>query len=84
MKMAAMEVSRLNSDKDFKPADCGFALTQVYKISLNGKIRPEFELLTYLPRWKALPKTTKVFCFTFLSLNSQISFTIVMLFESFL
>jgi len=30
-KMAVTELPCLNSDKDFKVADSGFALTQVYK-----------------------------------------------------
>ena len=65
--MAITEVLCINSDKDFKVTDSGFALTQVYKYT-TGKIRPELEFLTYLPTWKALPKSLYSLTQKFLSL----------------
>ena len=85
-KVAVTEMPYLNSDKDFKVADIGFALTQVYKIDTSLNWENQARIRVFLRIYQGerpFPKQHKSL-FHSLSLNSQVSFTFIVLFESFL
>ena len=56
--MAVMEVDCLNSDKDFKVAESGFVLTQVYKIDVSLKNQTRIRVSHLSTKVKSLFKTT--------------------------
>ena len=74
--MAITEVLCINSDKDFKVTDNGFALTQIYKIhfSLNWENQTKIGVCHIYRHKRPLPEQCKSL-FHSLFLNSQISFT---------
>ena len=60
-----MEVPRINIDKDFKVADSGFALTQVYKIdiSLNWENQNKIRVSHESTKVKDPSQNNKNLCF---------------------
>ena len=82
-KMAIMEVLCINSDKVSKLLTVVFALTQVYKIHFSLSLGQNWSFSHIYQRERPFPKQCKSF-FHSLFLNSWASFTIMMLFESFL
>ena len=87
--MAVTEVHCLNLDKEFKLADCGFALvyccllvwTALFRLSGKSDCNSSFSRIYQGER--PFPKQHKSLLYS-LSFNSRVSFTIVILFELFL
>ena len=85
--MAVTEVHCMNLDKKNELADCGFALVYLYEPhfsdSVSGKSHCNSSFSRIYQGERPFPKQPKSL-FHYLSLNSRVSFTIVMLFKSFL
>ena len=71
--MAVREVPCLNSDRDFKVADSGFALTQVYKIdlSLNWKNQTRIWVFLVSTKEKGPSQNNTSLCFTLYPLTHE-------------
>ena len=71
--MAVTEVPCLNSDRDFKVAESGFALTHVYKIdvSLIGKNQTRIQVFHVSTKEKGPSQNNTSLCFTLYPLTHE-------------